>query len=71
MTGEHAIGVAKKCCPLCQMLAEVLEEKHGLHVTLPGQHTMFFPWVPPGWLHPDALQEMERRLLKVIYEMAE
>ncbi|KAJ7232060.1 hypothetical protein C8J57DRAFT_1580090 [Mycena rebaudengoi] len=63
--------VAKKCCPLCRILAEVLEEKHGLRVTLPGQHTTFFPWVPPGWLQSKALQEMERRLFDIVSEMAD
>jgi hypothetical protein len=47
ITGKHTIGVAKKSCPLCRMLSEILKEKYGLEVTLPGQHTMFFPWVPP------------------------
>jgi hypothetical protein len=28
------------------MLGEILEEKYGLRITLSGQHTNFFPWVP-------------------------
>ncbi|KAJ7267521.1 hypothetical protein C8J57DRAFT_1327932 [Mycena rebaudengoi] len=71
MTGERSIGVAKKCCPLCRILGDVLEEKYGLHITLPGQHTKFFPWVPPSWLQLDALQEMEQRLLRILEEMVE
>ncbi|KAJ7123096.1 hypothetical protein C8R44DRAFT_785295 [Mycena epipterygia] len=65
-----AIGVAKKCCPVCQMLAEIIRDTRGLDVQLPGQHTRYYAWVPPNWLPADVLLELERRLLRVVFDMA-
>ncbi|KAJ7665117.1 hypothetical protein DFH06DRAFT_959093, partial [Mycena polygramma] len=58
----QTIGVAKKCCPLCRLLGDILEHNHRLQLKLPGEHATFFPWVPPPWLRPAILEEMEAHL---------
>ncbi|KAJ7094534.1 hypothetical protein B0H15DRAFT_829940 [Mycena belliarum] len=63
------IGVAKKCCPACSMLGDVLRENHSFVVELPGRHTRYYPWVPPQWLPACVLHAMEDRLLLVIEHM--
>ncbi|KAF8169157.1 hypothetical protein K438DRAFT_2024760 [Mycena galopus ATCC 62051] len=63
------IGVAKKCCPVCRMLSESLRSRHQLSIELPGQHSRYFPWVPPHWLPIDVLQDVEARLLQVVTSM--
>ncbi|KAJ7094540.1 hypothetical protein B0H15DRAFT_829964 [Mycena belliarum] len=63
------IGVAKKCCPACSMLGDVLRDNHSFVVELPGRHTRYYPWVPPQWLPACVLHAMEDRLLLVIKHM--
>ncbi|KAJ7279120.1 hypothetical protein C8J57DRAFT_1574269 [Mycena rebaudengoi] len=41
---ELAIGVARKCCPLCRILADVAEQQYNIKLDLPGQHARFHPW---------------------------
>ncbi|KAJ7491947.1 hypothetical protein FB451DRAFT_512250 [Mycena latifolia] len=64
-----AIGVAKKCCPICRMLGKLLWVKHQIAVELPGQHSRYHPWVPPHWLPLEILQALESELLQVVTRM--
>ncbi|KAJ7130221.1 hypothetical protein C8R44DRAFT_62658 [Mycena epipterygia] len=65
-----AIGVAKKCCPICQMLFEILRsEPTNLDVEFAGGHSRFHPWVPPYWLPTSVLETLEKALLQKIAEM--
>ncbi|KIY62095.1 hypothetical protein CYLTODRAFT_427165 [Cylindrobasidium torrendii FP15055 ss-10] len=41
------IGVGKKCCYLCHILASQLELTGRLKFLLPGTHGTVYPWVPP------------------------
>ncbi|KAF8183783.1 hypothetical protein K438DRAFT_1937442 [Mycena galopus ATCC 62051] len=69
LTSPIIIGVAKKCCPVCRMLSESLRSRYQLSIELPGQHSRYFPWVPPHWLPMDILQDIEARLLQVVTSM--
>ncbi|KAJ6475774.1 hypothetical protein C8R47DRAFT_668701 [Mycena vitilis] len=63
--GPIPIGGAKKCCPVCRMLAELLLEQ-GVDIELPGQHNHYHPWVAPHWLPADVLEALETRLLSAV-----
>ncbi|KAJ7650300.1 hypothetical protein FB45DRAFT_887517 [Roridomyces roridus] len=65
-----AIGVAKKSCPCCRMLAAILNKK-GAKFEVPGSHTTIFPWVPPKSLRDSVLQEMEKELLGIALGLLE
>ncbi|KIY64933.1 hypothetical protein CYLTODRAFT_424787 [Cylindrobasidium torrendii FP15055 ss-10] len=41
------IGVGKKCCYLCHILASQLEQTGRLKFLLPGTHGTVYPWLPP------------------------
>ncbi|KAJ6557309.1 hypothetical protein DFH09DRAFT_542515 [Mycena vulgaris] len=69
LTIPVAIGVAKKCCPVCRMLANIVKRTTELDLELPGQHSSFFPWVPPHWLPTSILDELEKNLLTVVTSM--
>ncbi|KAF8214962.1 hypothetical protein K438DRAFT_1954970 [Mycena galopus ATCC 62051] len=60
------IGVAKKCCPTCKILIDVLRTKNHLKVDIAGAHSRFSTWVPPTWLPVEVLDQLEQRLLKVV-----
>ncbi|KAJ7629362.1 hypothetical protein DFH06DRAFT_718849 [Mycena polygramma] len=62
------IGAAKKCCPICRMLAELLLER-GVNVELPGRHDHYHPWVAPHWLPVSILEALEDRLLDTVDAM--
>ncbi|KAJ6613572.1 hypothetical protein B0H10DRAFT_2436374, partial [Mycena sp. CBHHK59/15] len=47
---QIAIGVGRKCCPLCRLLSTIVSKRLRIEIELPGQHTQYFPWVPPHWL---------------------
>ncbi|KAJ6466270.1 hypothetical protein C8R45DRAFT_484359 [Mycena sanguinolenta] len=61
----YTIGVAKKCCPTCKILVDVLRGRE-LTLHIAGAHSRFHPWVPPQWLPDDVVEEVEKHLLKVI-----
>ncbi|KAJ7080505.1 hypothetical protein C8R44DRAFT_824120 [Mycena epipterygia] len=65
------IGVAKKCCPVCRILVEVVQRDYQLKLDLPGQHGRFHPWVAPAWLPIPVLVEIEKRLLAVVAELVD
>ncbi|KAJ7284676.1 hypothetical protein C8J57DRAFT_1497569 [Mycena rebaudengoi] len=74
---EHAsegksipIGVAKKCCPACYRLAQVIIRERHLQVQLPGYHARWHPWVPPHWLPNDIMAELELDFLRVVEAQA-
>ena len=65
-----AIGVAKKCCPVCRMLMEILRSKFQINLHIAGSHSRYHPWVPPQWLTEPVLQELEKELLTEVADMA-
>ncbi|KAJ6504795.1 hypothetical protein C8R47DRAFT_1103627 [Mycena vitilis] len=68
---RFTVGVAKKCCPVCRMLGDVLQDTYMVKFDLPGRHSTYRPWVPPHWL-PDAVTaELEVRLIEVVRRMVE
>ncbi|KAJ7127146.1 hypothetical protein C8R44DRAFT_115449 [Mycena epipterygia] len=71
INGQSAftIGVAKKCCPLCRHLGELLQKTYKLRFDLPGRHSVYRPWVPPAWLPTDILEDLETKMLEVIEKM--
>ncbi|KAJ7292767.1 hypothetical protein C8J57DRAFT_1210486 [Mycena rebaudengoi] len=65
-----AIGVAKKCCPLCAMLVGILKQPpNNFRVELAGGHSRIHPWVPPAWLPTSVLETLELALLLKIEQM--
>ncbi|KAJ6451603.1 hypothetical protein C8R45DRAFT_1223785 [Mycena sanguinolenta] len=65
-----AIGVAKKCCPVCRMLMEILHSKFQINLHIAGAHSRYHPWVPPQGLTEPVLQELEKQLLAEVADMA-
>ncbi|KAJ7639031.1 hypothetical protein FB45DRAFT_1133888 [Roridomyces roridus] len=65
---EITIGVAKKSCPACSLLAETINMSPTANITVevPGRHANWVPWVPPHWLPRDILEAMEIRLINVV-----
>ncbi|KAJ7908288.1 hypothetical protein B0H13DRAFT_2016941, partial [Mycena leptocephala] len=64
-TNTVPIGVAEKCCPLCQMLGDALVSE-GITVELPGRHNHYHPWVAPHWLPERILAKLEAELFKIV-----
>ncbi|KAJ6466273.1 hypothetical protein C8R45DRAFT_1021137 [Mycena sanguinolenta] len=65
---SFTVGVAKKCCPTCKILIDILRG-HELDLHISGAHSRFHPWVPPQWLPDDIIEELEKRLVKVVSEL--
>lgn len=65
-----SIGVGKKPCPCCTILAEVLCEKYSIKIEMPGAHSTFFPWLPPAWLPDEVLEAMEKKMLDLVKKFA-
>ncbi|KAJ6612678.1 hypothetical protein B0H10DRAFT_2222871 [Mycena sp. CBHHK59/15] len=63
------IGVAKKCCPACRHLADVLEKGGRWKFDLPGSHARWHPWVPPHWLPTTILQDLDHQFLSIVSNM--
>ncbi|KAJ7484078.1 hypothetical protein B0H11DRAFT_1196768 [Mycena galericulata] len=63
------IGVAKKCCTLCWILADILRSTYKLQIKLPGRHNRYHIWVPPHWLPTQVLESLETEILNVITSM--
>ncbi|KAJ7284677.1 hypothetical protein C8J57DRAFT_699514 [Mycena rebaudengoi] len=74
---EHAsegksipIGVAKKCCPACYRLAQVIIRERHLQIQLPGYHARWHSWVPPYWFPDDIMAKLELDFLRVVEAQA-
>ncbi|KAJ7584939.1 hypothetical protein C8J56DRAFT_138436 [Mycena floridula] len=65
------IGVAKKCCRLCHILATIIKKLYGLNFNLPGFDTRFYAWTPPPWLPPAVLLKLQEKLLEKLEQMVE
>ncbi|KAJ6486073.1 hypothetical protein C8R47DRAFT_1128928 [Mycena vitilis] len=70
---QLAIGVAKKCCPICRMLIEILQASptSKMDIEFAGGHSRFHLWVAPHWLPNEVLKTLEMDLLTKISEMME
>ena len=66
----NKIGVAKKCCWLCQQLSEVMR-KNGQAFHLPGTSGLIFSWAPPTGLDITILQQVEDRLKERLFKFLE
>ncbi|KAJ7721045.1 hypothetical protein B0H16DRAFT_379753 [Mycena metata] len=64
-----SIGVSKKCCPSCKLLADVILGTYKVKVQVPGSHTRFHPWVPPAWLPERVLLSLENKILMRLTEI--
>ncbi|KAJ7253724.1 hypothetical protein B0H12DRAFT_1233592 [Mycena haematopus] len=64
------LGVAKKCCPVCYILIDEVKKLYHLNFNAPGAHNTFHPWFPPESLPSPLLQQIEKRLLAILAEMA-
>ncbi|THH26353.1 hypothetical protein EUX98_g7834 [Antrodiella citrinella] len=64
-----AIGVSKKCCPICWELGQILSAHFELSVALPGTHSVFSFWIPPSWLPENVLTTLESVLLEKLRRM--
>ncbi|KAJ7809383.1 hypothetical protein B0H14DRAFT_3881013 [Mycena olivaceomarginata] len=64
------IGVAKKCCPACAILADIIPKDRGnLVLDLPGSHARWRAWAPPEWLPEHILRELEVELVQALTGM--
>ncbi|KAJ7211332.1 hypothetical protein GGX14DRAFT_449913 [Mycena pura] len=67
---HFAIGVAKKWCPMCKMLIDILPDNDtSFKIEYGGNHTRYHPWAPPHWLPTSVLEKLEEVLLQVVGEM--
>jgi len=62
------IGVSKKCCWCCWSLGRLLndDKESDLKLTLPGTHSVIYPWCPPDSLPIGLLLRLEQDLLDVL-----
>ncbi|KAH9930437.1 uncharacterized protein BXZ73DRAFT_101811 [Epithele typhae] len=64
-----AIGVSKKCCYCCHLLARLVTERlGGVQLILPGTHSIVVPWHPPDGLPIDILKRMTEKLFQAVRE---
>ncbi|TBU52490.1 hypothetical protein BD310DRAFT_1043038 [Dichomitus squalens] len=64
------IGVSKKCCFCCDLLAHLLMRSQSggrLSFLLQGTHSTIFPWIPPDGIPFEVLKEMRIQLLKIFH----
>ncbi|KAJ7364067.1 hypothetical protein DFH08DRAFT_265627 [Mycena albidolilacea] len=66
---EYAIGIPRKCCPVCRILAEIVNANYNLNLELPGRHNRYRPWVPPHWLPDAILEKLEAALQRRVTDM--
>ncbi|KAJ3740530.1 hypothetical protein DFH05DRAFT_1529126 [Lentinula detonsa] len=69
LTNDIAIAVSKKCCYLCWLLQETLNQTSILQLSLPGTHNGIFAWIPPREIPEDILFQLRNELLKVLREV--
>ncbi|KAF9037840.1 hypothetical protein BDZ89DRAFT_1061422, partial [Hymenopellis radicata] len=69
MTRELDIGVAKKSCGTCWLLAEVIKEEEEIDIRLPGTHYRYYPWLPPPYLPEHILLCLRDKLLERLVTM--
>ncbi|EJF56064.1 hypothetical protein DICSQDRAFT_150620 [Dichomitus squalens LYAD-421 SS1] len=66
------IGVSKKCCFCCDLLASLLtssgEHERNLTFLLQGTHSAIFPWIPPDGVPFKVLKEIRIQLLRIFYD---
>ncbi|KAI0759235.1 hypothetical protein BD413DRAFT_675065 [Trametes elegans] len=63
--GRMDIGVSKKCCYCCNLLAKLINAspQGGLTLSLPGTHGTIFPWLPPSFgIDTEHLQQIRDKL---------
>ncbi|KAJ7368697.1 hypothetical protein DFH08DRAFT_1071347 [Mycena albidolilacea] len=61
------IGIAKKCCPACAILAKLVGKTKQIDVV--GKHSRWHAWVPPEWLPATVMVELEMKFLEVLQSM--
>ncbi|KAI0773188.1 hypothetical protein BD413DRAFT_678083 [Trametes elegans] len=64
-SGRVDIGVSKKCCYCCDILAKLINAspQGGLMISLPGSHGTIFPWLPPSFgINTEHLQQLRNKL---------
>ncbi|TCD63281.1 hypothetical protein EIP91_005771 [Steccherinum ochraceum] len=67
---KYTIGVSKKCCPFCWDLGQILRTEYHLNFVLPGDHSVYSPWIPPPLgLSDDVLRQLEVVLLQRLKDM--
>ncbi|KAJ6524497.1 hypothetical protein B0H19DRAFT_594998 [Mycena capillaripes] len=66
-----AIGVAKKCCPFCRILADIGfgSFDYTWDLKIPEAHSRYHPWVPPHWLPQTVMEQLEKQLLAIVCGM--
>ncbi|KAI0758640.1 hypothetical protein BD413DRAFT_599143 [Trametes elegans] len=71
-SGRIDIGVSKKCCYCCDILANLIHisTQGGLTFSLPGTHGTIFPWNPPPFgINTEQLQQMRDKLFKKFHDI--
>ncbi|KAF5372804.1 hypothetical protein D9757_011092 [Collybiopsis confluens] len=64
--GDIPIAVSKKCCFLCWLLHQLLNDLNDFNFILPGTHNQIFTWAPPPGTPRRVLHRLRDALLQVI-----
>ncbi|KAI0758631.1 hypothetical protein BD413DRAFT_496275 [Trametes elegans] len=71
-SGRMDIGVSKKCCYCCDILAKLIHTstQGDLAFSYPGSHGTIFPWHPPPFgINTEHLQQMQDKLFKKFHNI--
>jgi hypothetical protein len=61
------VGVSRKCCRLCWLLKDNLNNTFpDIKFVLPGTHATFYPWIPPAGIPDEILKRLRDKLIEVI-----
>jgi hypothetical protein len=60
--------VSKLCCPICWELLDILGDERP---SLRGSHSTIYPVELPGWIPPEIVEELEKRLQKHLHDEIE
>ncbi|KAJ3992995.1 hypothetical protein F5050DRAFT_822498 [Lentinula boryana] len=69
LTNDVPIAVSKKCCHLCWLLQEKLNQTKLLELSLPGTHNGIFAWIPPRDIPEDILFQLRNELLSILRDV--
>ncbi|KAJ3781146.1 hypothetical protein GGU10DRAFT_120992 [Lentinula aff. detonsa] len=69
LTNDVPIAVSKKCCYLCWLLQEKLNQTKLLELSLPGTHNGIFAWIPPRDIPEDILFQLRNELLSILRDV--
>jgi len=67
---EVVIGVSKRCCLCCHLLAEALHTHTKMNFVLPGTRASLHPWLAPSNVPATALRSVRDDLFRILIDLA-